>query len=337
MMDTRVVAVGVALVLLSSGCTAVTDSGLLGDRWEGDPDNHWRSTVVNVSYGGGEPDRDYGPLVREAAAYWSEHSDQYAGYPVTLRVIEDRGRADVHVRFVDRVEDCGTHEDENTAGCAPILTEPGQVDRPVDVRVRTGFSNDSTVAVLKHELGHTLGLTHADEPHDVMRAESRLTTPPETDATDRALPWQTTTLAVHTDYADVPSDERAATDRQVSAALAYYDRGAGGTVPASVAFRRVDTSENADVVVRVTDDSDCRAGNGSCGTVTGRDPDGDGTLEYYTGLEITVVGLDTPAVGWHVGRWLGVGFGHETESAYPPPLRESASYEERRSEWWTDE
>jgi len=240
MMHTRVAVVGVALLLVLSGCTAVTDSGLLGPEWEGDPDNHWRSATLNVSYGGGEPDRDYRPLVRNATAYWTDNSDRYAGYPVTLRVVEDRERSDIHVRFVDRVEDCGTHDGENTAGCAPILTEPGQVDRPVDVRVRTGFSDESTVAVLTHELGHTLGLTHADEPHDVMRAESRLTTPPETNATDRAVPWRTTSLAVHTDYGDVPPDERPATDRQVSEALAYYDRGAGGTVPTIVSFTRAD-------------------------------------------------------------------------------------------------
>ena len=307
-MDSRVVAVGIALLVVLSGCTAVTDGGPLWDRWEGDPDNHWRSEAINVSYGGGEPDRAYAPLVRAAADYWTANSDRYAGYPVRLRVVDADGTADVHVRFVDRVGDCGTHDVDTTVGCAPILTEPGQVDRPVDVRVRTGFTNDSTVAVLKHELGHTLGLSHADEPRAVMRPESRLVTTPDTNATDR----------------------------QVREALAYFDRGAGGTVPETVAFRRIDSREDADVVVTVTNESDCRAGTGSCGTVTGTDPDGDGALERYTRLEIVVVGLDTEAVGWHVGRWLGVGFGLEADAAFPPPLRENATYEDRRSEWWTD-
>jgi hypothetical protein len=70
--------------------------------------------------------------------------------------------------------------------------------------------------------------------------------------------------------------------------------------------------------------------------VTGTDPDGDGALERYTRLEIVVVGLDTEAVGWHVGRWLGVGFGLDADASFPPPLRENATYEDRRSEWWTD-
>jgi hypothetical protein len=336
-MASRRKALGLALLMVASGCTAVSDSGLLGDRWQGDPDNHFRSETVAVSYDPGDRDREYGPIVRAAADYWSDHSDHYAGFPVSFRVVADRAESDVHVRFVDRIEDCGTHDGERTVGCAPILTDQGQVDRPVDVQVRTGFSNDSTVAVLKHELGHTLGLTHADEPQAVMRPESRLTTPPEPNATDRALPWQAETLAVYTDYGDVPSSEREATDRQVTEALAYYERGAGGTVPEAVAFRRVADPADAHLVITVTDESDCRATAGSCGTVRGADPDGDGALEYYTRLEIAVVGLDTAAVGWHVGRRLGFGFGLDTDAEYPPPLRENVTYDQRRSEWWSDD
>jgi hypothetical protein len=333
-MDARVATV--ALLVLLSGCTGLAGTDLVGDDWDGDPDNHWRSEVLNVSYAGAD-DRDYGPLVREALAYWTENSERYAGYDVALRVAEGDDPADVHVRFVGDVTDCGTHSDENTAGCAPVLTEPAQVDRPVDVRVESGFSDESTVAVLKHELGHALGLTHADEPQSVMRSESRLTTQPETDATERAFPWRNRTLAVYADYGDVPPGERNATDRQVDAALGYFEAGAGGTVPETARFRRVDSAAEADVVVEVTDESDCRDGTGSCGTVSGTDPDGDGALERYTGLEIVVVGMDTPAVGWHVGRWLAVGFGATTGDDYPEPLRGNASYEDRRSEWWTGE
>ena len=189
--------------------------------------------------------------------------------------------------------------------------------------------------MLKHELGHTLGLTHGDEPRSVMRPESRLTTRPETNATDRAFPWRSETLDVHV-VADVPPVQRNATDRQVAAALDYFEAGAGGTIPEAVRFRRVGSAADADVVVTVTGEDDCQPESGSCGRLSGGDPDGDGALEYYDRLEVTVVGMDTPAVAWHVGRWLGVGFGLESESEYPEPLRERATYEERRSEWWEE-
>lgn len=333
-MDTR--AATVVLLVVLSGCAGVADPGLVGDDWEGDPDNHWRSEVLNVSYTG-PADRDYGSLVAAATEYWTANSGRYAGYDVELRVVDDGEAADVHVRFVESIDDCGVHSDERTAGCAPVLTEPGQVDRPVEVRIETGYSNVSTVAVLKHELGHTLGLTHADEPRSVMQPESQLTTQPETDATDRELPWRTENLSVYADYGGIPPERREATDEQVRAALGYYADGAGGTVPERVRFHRVDSPGEADVVVEVTDESDCRPESGSCGTLSGTDPDGDGALEYYTRLRVVVVGMDTPAVGWHVGRWLGTGFGHATESEYPEPLRQNASYEERRSEWWLAE
>ena len=118
-MDSRLVAVGVALLVVLSGCTAVTDGGPLWDRWEGDPDNHWRSEAINVSYGGGEPDRAYAPLVRAAADYWTAKSDRYAGYPVRLRVVDADVTADVHVRFVDR---------SVTAG--PTTSTPRRAVRP---------------------------------------------------------------------------------------------------------------------------------------------------------------------------------------------------------------
>ncbi len=321
----------VLAVVVLAGCTAPVDVDPRDD-WDGDPDNHWRAETLTVSYEAAD-DRDYGPAVRKALAYWSDNAGRYAGYDVALRVADDPAAADVHVRFVDEVRDCGTHTDDDAAGCAPVLSTPEQVDRPVDVRVETGLSGASTVAVLKHELGHALGLTHGDEPRSVMRSESRLTTRPETNATDRAFPWASETLDVHV-AADVPPEQRDETERQVEAALGYFAAGAGGTVPESARFRRVDAAADADVVVTVTEADDCRPESGSCGRLSGVDPDGDGALERYTRLEVTVVGVEPAAVGWHVGRWLGTGFGLESESEYPEPLRENASYEERRGEWW---
>ena len=61
--------------------------------------------------------------------------------------------------------------------------------------------------------------------------------------------------------------------------------------------------------------------------------DGDGAVETYSELRISLVDLDTDAVGWHVGYWLAFGFGAEPDSEKPPPFRD-ASYEERRSAWW---
>ena len=90
-MNRRWLVVPVALLLVLSGCIGPINPDVLEhtDNWDGDPDNHWRSEVIEVSY---EPpagdDRDYRRLVHRAAAYWTENSQRYAGYDVGLRLVD---------------------------------------------------------------------------------------------------------------------------------------------------------------------------------------------------------------------------------------------------------
>jgi hypothetical protein len=120
----------------------------------------------------------------------------------------------------------------------------------------------------------------------------------------------------------------------VQHALDYYADGANGTVPENVSFSLTENRSAADVVVEFTEDLPCRTGDsGSCGRVQGTDPDGDGALERYDRLRVTLSDIDTEAVGWHVGYWLGYGFGFDEDPEWPEPFR-NASYEDRRSEWW---
>lgn len=324
----------VLVLVVSAGCIGSlprsVDEWTPGTGWDGDPDNPWRESELVVAV---ENDRERNvlPLVREALSYWETNSERYAGYPIEYTIDPDAETPDLIVSFVDRVGECGP--EEHTAGCAPVLTSAGQVQRPVRVTVRHGFSEESTVRVLSHELGHTLGLTHDDEPQDIMRATSNLTTLPQPDATERALPWDSPELSVFVDLSNVPADERDATRAQIDNTLEYFDRGAAGTVPENVTFADADDRATADVVIafdRATNESE----RGSRGSLQGRDPDGDGALETYTRLDIRLVGLDTDAVAWHVGRWMGRGFGFDEESDYPKPLRSNVSYEDRRSRWW---
>ncbi|MFQ3319303.1 MAG: hypothetical protein ACI8UR_000963 [Natronomonas sp.] len=333
-MEVQARVVAVAAILLLSGCLGATSPGTLS-TWSDDPDNHWRDDVVTVSYETPEgTTREYEPLVREALDYWTAHSAEYAGYDVALRLADDGEQADIHVSFVDSVVDCGAHSGSGTAGCAPVLTDSQAVDRPADVQVRAGLSNESTIRILEHELGHTLGLEHGDAPGDVMQSTTRVTTVPQRNATNRSLPWQSSALSVHVDLDDAPAGERERMRRQVNAALQYYAAGADGTVPENVTFDRTGSRSDADVVIDFESTADCHSGAGSCGTVQGTDPDGDGAVEYHDTLTVVLVGLDADAVGWHVARWLGTGFGHTTESAYPDPLRQPTTREERRGYWW---
>ncbi|MFB6092358.1 MAG: matrixin family metalloprotease [Haloquadratum sp.] len=294
-----------------------------------DATNPWGTDPIVVAVAdAADTGREWTPLVREAAAYWEERGERFAGFPVDYTVRPNAANPDLVVEFVDEVPKCDGADD--AAGCAPVITDRRQIDRPETVYVRTGFSDDSTVLVVKHELGHTLGLTHADAPADVMASRSVLYTEPRPNATARAFPWDDADFTVYVDVANAtdPGGARA----QIRHALEYYEDDAPG-MPTNITFTTVDNASAAEVVIRSVETSPCGAGAASCGRTVGWDPDGDGAVETYSDLRISLVALDTDAVAWHVGYWLAYGFGAEDDAEKPPPFRD-ASYEERRSEWW---
>ncbi|MFB6117427.1 matrixin family metalloprotease [Halosegnis sp.] len=334
----RVVVVAALLVLggcagaptTPSGNKAPTTTPAPTETWDGDPENHFRERTLTVAIEAPTDGRDYRRLVRAALDYWSETAEKYAGFPIDYEVAPDASTPDIRVQFVADVGTCGSETDELTAGCAPYL-QAAPVDRPIGVRIERGYDDDSTVRLLEHELGHTLGLDHDDAPAAVMSAQANLTTLPQPNATDRALPWTGPNLTYYVDYETVPAEERAETREQVEAAFGYVADGAEGTVPENVTFTRTDNRTSADVVVRFTDADPCTSG-GSCGSLRGFDPDGDAALETYSRLEVTLVDVDTEARGWHIGYWTARGFGLRGEEL-PAPLQ-SDDPDVRRSEWW---
>ena len=300
------------------------------ERTDTDRANPWGSDPVVVAVrNDGRHDREFAPMVREAAAFWEANSDRYLGFPARYEVRPDADDPDLVVAFTDAVPDCGNVTD--AVGCAPLLTDSRQVDRPETVWVKTGLGDESTTLVTKHELGHTLGLTHADAPASVMQAQSVIYTEPRTNATDRDFPWVDPRFAVHVDAANAsdPDGVRRQTDR----ALAYYEDDPPG-MPGNLSFERVG-SPAPDTEVRILFGAtpDCGPSAGSCVDSYGTDPDGDGAIETYTRIDIRLAGIDTDAVGWHVGYWLAHALGAEADGEKPPPFRD-ASYRERRGAWW---
>ncbi|MFB6083605.1 MAG: hypothetical protein ABEJ94_05115 [Halorientalis sp.] len=322
-----VVAVLAAVVL--AGCSLPAESLGAGTQ-------PWSETefVVGLDLGPRDADAAYAADVRATIAFWEANARRYLGHPVDFRLEPNASNPDVVVRVVDEVTSCGI--EGHAAGCAPLVDDLRTQPKPVTVRIRRGFSRESTRRVLKHEFGHVLGQGHDDRPADIMAAESTLTTEPRPNATERPVPWSDPELTVFVDDRNVSVEDRTRVRDQIDHALTYYADGAAGTVPGNVSFRRVDDRAAADVVISFPDRLPCDGADrshGSCPQFTGIDPDGDGAIERYTRAEIYLTGLAPDAVGWHVGRWLGDALGADEPADLAPPFRK-ADYDDRRSAWW---
>ncbi|AFK19600.1 matrixin [Haloferax mediterranei ATCC 33500] len=288
----------------------------------------WGSEPVVIAVEAPNDGRNYTSMVNEATTFWEANDARYLGSEIDYEVDADARNPDLVVRFSDDIPECSGQVD--AVGCAPYITDERQIDRPTTAYIRTGFGDDSTVEIIEHELGHTLGLTHGDEPAELMNATGILHTLPRTNATEKAFPWDDPNFTVYVNDTGA-ADPNAARD-QVRHAFDYYADGAPG-MPDNLTFTYVDDPESADVKISFTETSSCVAGATSCAAASGYDPDGDKALETYDTLRVVLVDLDTDAVGWHVGYWTAHYLGAEDDEDKPDPFQ-NATYSEQRSEWW---
>lgn len=185
-----------AVVFVLAGCTApiagsarsaegldptvsptvpLEETGLAGESRVADPWPNTDTVTVHVD-AGAAPNQPFEPLVRETLRYWEQHDDRWGTYTTDWQIVDDTD-ADVTVALVDAVEQCGDHPNPGELiGCAPVSDPATPADGDERVRVVVGYDDDTTRFALKHEFGHLYGLSHDEEPTDVM-TESIPTSP----------------------------------------------------------------------------------------------------------------------------------------------------------------
>ncbi|MFW5919300.1 MAG: hypothetical protein ACOCSF_03780 [Halanaeroarchaeum sp.] len=271
--------------------------------------------------------RNWTALVSPAVAYWEENAERYVSYSVEFDLDPGAEDPDVLVSFQDTVDCRG---ETGWLGCAPDVESIDRSTEPMVVSIKSGYTNESTVRTIKHEFGHLLGLDHGEDPMPLMSARQESLALAQQNATSRAFPWRDRNLSVHVDYGSLSPDRQIDAANQVSRALEYYQRRVNSSKWGNVSFTPTRDSEAADVRIDFDSDSPLLQGAGSIGRPKGPDVDGDERVEYYTESRIVVSNVQTEAIGWHVGYWLGVSLGATNESELPEPFRNDT----RTDEWW---
>lgn len=143
----------------------IENLGGTGHPWNGDP------ISVAVAYGDDVERRENFPeLVEASTAFWEEHADQYADFEVEYELEPDADDPDVRVTLVSSVSSCESHDsDYRVVGCAPLIT--GDAPDTASVEIKSGYSDNLTQTTITHELGHTLGLGHDDDPQKIMSSD----------------------------------------------------------------------------------------------------------------------------------------------------------------------
>lgn len=137
-----------------------------------------KTTVAVVN--GSESTHDLEALTVEALAFWNENAERYAGFEVTFSRVAREEDPDVEIEFLDdrsELDGCRDVNSEHVLGCAPLIREGNQIDRPAVAEVvATDRPYGEVLITTMHELGHMLGLGHDAEPAYVMsnRIEDRL-------------------------------------------------------------------------------------------------------------------------------------------------------------------
>jgi len=298
------------------------------------PDNPWETDPITVAINDSVAYEPIQPQVQKALEFWEINAMQTPYRDVKFMLIENKKEADLVIRVDRFIELCGSKLADDYVGCSPKPGNDDAFDEQPVVRIERGYTADSRVTILKHQLGYVLGLTQ-DSDIDVMDPELNLTNLPQTDAVDKPNPWEKPTVRIYVDYSGAPVPIREDHREQVENALGYYQDGAEGFTPENVTIEQVESADRADITVKFDDRSNIGDRDEiSNATVTGSDTDSDGRVERFTEATIYLgynVEGEYGITSYNLGYWIAYSFAAQP-GEYPPPWEQDGiTY---RDEWW---
>ncbi|SNZ04611.1 hypothetical protein SAMN06269185_0619 [Natronoarchaeum philippinense] len=142
----------------------IEEVGGSGHPWDGEP------ITLGIAYEDGLERSNFPELTEAAATFWEGNDDEYLDYQVEYVLDADAAEPDVLVTLVSEITTCERSSEEyQVVGCAPLIT--GNAPDTATVQILSGYSDELTRTTITHELGHTLGLGHDDEPARIMSGD----------------------------------------------------------------------------------------------------------------------------------------------------------------------
>jgi len=297
----------------------------------------WDTTVVEVGINNSAyPRRNVTQSALWAIAYWNANLQTYTDWNFTFRLV-DQDDSDVELQVMDSHVSCDGDAvgkiGSNTSpgyGCSSVSTR--DVADETTIQVAGIQSAASMRLVIRHELGHVIGLNHTEKPYEAMG--TAVVDEDVQNATDRYNPWPTETITVTVDNASYDDDrDMEAVHSEAQYATAFFQQGAAGTAPNVTYEYNASASVNqSEIVVRGPAYSGCTVeGDASIGRIYGVNRDSDASLEQHTKVNICTEGIDDEALSWHIAYWIGSGMGLTAEEL--PDQLQGEDYDERRSRW----
>jgi predicted Zn-dependent protease len=141
-------------------------------------DHPWNHSPITVYIDNKSVPPHYSPTyytqVQKALNYWAEGGNGKLEYTPVFEIV-DSEKADISIRWVENLQKEMGAPDGVAGATIPFIVNGRFVHADIVIGVGTyqwgkwvPYSDTAMLAIVKHELGHALGLDHSNDKQDIM-------------------------------------------------------------------------------------------------------------------------------------------------------------------------